>query len=341
MAAAMDIGPAEELASVAMEPIPDTTFAEKIYVPFLRQAQNSDGGWGFRPGAASRAEPTCWALKALVSRDTAEHEDTEDILRGLNFLTGSQLPDGSWSSTPEEKNGCWVTSLACWVLASSGDEKYSKAIASGLHWVCEDLPRDSGPWRRWMRKLFSSGRHSKQNDALRGWGWTPGTSSWVEPTAFALLALESRTAAELPGNAEERRILGEALLYDRMCPGGGWNCGNPEVYGVAGEPLVIPTTWALLALRRHPERRENIESLAWMEKNFAKIQGPGSYALARVCLSAYGRRRNEDGAGASDCHAKEYHARNESLQSVQVAAWMCLAAGDTSNWLASAGVKSR
>ena len=28
------------------------------------------------------------------------------------------------------------------------------------------------------------------------------------------------------------------MLYDRMCPGGGWNCGNPKVYGVAGEPLV-------------------------------------------------------------------------------------------------------
>ena len=120
-----------------------------------------------------------------------------------------------------------------------------------------------------------------------------------------------------------------------MCPGGGWNCGNPEVYGVAGEPLVIPTTWALLALRRHPERSENIESLAWMEKNFAHIKGPGSYALARICLSAYGCKRNEDGPGAGD-----YHTKNESLQSVEVAAWMSLAARDTNKWLPGASVKS-
>ncbi len=334
MASAMDIAPAEELASVAMESIPDTSFAENFCVSFLRQAQNSDGGWGFRPDATSRAEPTCWALKALIAVGAAEHSDAEAILRGLNFLTAGQLPDGSWPATPEEKNGCWVTSLACWVLASSGDGKYSKAIGDGLRWVCDDWPRDSSPWRRWLRKLSSSGRHSKQNDALRGWGWTPGTSSWVEPTAFALLALESQPAIALPGNAEERRKLGEALLYDRMCPGGGWNCGNPEVYGVAGEPLVIPTTWALLALRRHPERSENIESLAWMEKNFAHIKGPGSYALARICLSGYGCKRNEDGPGAGD-----YHAKNESLQSVEAAAWTSLAARDTNKWLPGASVK--
>lgn len=318
-----------------METVPDSSFAEKFCVPLLRQAQNSDGGWGFRPGAASRAEPACWALKALISGDAAEHSDAQAIARGLNFLAGGQLPDGSWPSTPEEKTGCWVTSLVCWILASAGGEKYSKAIAGGLRWVCDDWPRDSNRWRRWLRKLSSSGRHSKQNDALRGWGWTPGTSSWVEPTAFALLALESQPAVDLPGNAEERRKLGEALLYDRMCPGGGWNCGNPEVYGVAGEPLVIPTTWALLALRRHPQRRENIESLAWMEKNFEKIQGPSSYALARICLSVYGRRGNQDVGGASD-----YHAKNESLQSVQVAAWMSLAAQNTSKWLPNAGAKS-
>ena len=110
----------------------------------------------------------------------------------------------------------------------------------------------------------------------------------MEPTAFALLALESQPAIALPGNAEERRKLGEALLYDRMCPGGGWNCGNPEVYGVAGEPLVIPTTWALLALRRHRERSASIESLAWTEQNFEHIKGQGPYALARIRLAPDG-----------------------------------------------------
>jgi hypothetical protein len=114
-----------------------------------------------------------------------------------------------------------------------------------------------------------------------------------------------------------------------MCPGGGWNCGNPEVYGVAGEPLVIPTTWALLALRKYPERPENIQSLAWLEKNFTIIQGPGSYALARLCLAAYDRQGSEDAASAGDLHAK-----NELLRNIPVAAWMTLAASNPQNWLA-------
>ena len=89
--------------------------------------------------------------------------------------------------------------------------------------------------------------------------------------------------------------LATSLLYDRMCAGGGWNCGNPSVYGVAGEPLIVPTAFALLALRADPQRRENIESLEWLERSIANIQAAGSLAFARICLSAYGREL----AGAS------------------------------------------
>jgi hypothetical protein len=261
---------------------------------------------------------------------SAGNSDSDALHRGFNFLNAAQLADGSWPSTPEEKTGCWVTSLACWVLASesAGEKKYSQTIASGLNWVCDDWPRDSGWRQRLLRRLSSAKQQFKYNDAARGWGWTPGTSSWVEPTAFALLALESRGGPEHP-SAQKRRKLGELLLYDRMCPGGGWNCGNPEVYGVAGEPLVIPTTWALLALRKYPERPENIQSLAWLEKNFTKIQGPGSYAMAKICLAAYGRRGTEDAGSAGDLHAK-----NGLLRNIPVAAWMVLAASNPQNWLA-------
>jgi hypothetical protein len=328
----MDILPVAGPASVAMELIPDNIFAESFSAPMLRGAQNSDGGWGFHPGGSSRVEPTCWALKALMSLQSRRDSDGHAITRALSFLTGAQLPDGSWPSTSEEKNGCWVTSLACWVLSGAREGKYSQTIASGLTWICDDWPRDSSWWQRMLRKLSSGARHSRQNDKYRGWGWTPGTSSWVEPTAFALLALENQSSVQLPSSAQKRRKLGEALLYDRMCPGGGWNCGNPEVYGVAGEPLIIPTTWALLALRHYPERRENIESLAWMEKIVPSIQAPGSYALASLCLAAYGRNGIANRSSASDLHA-----RNESLSSIPVAAWVILAAANPRNWLARGG----
>jgi hypothetical protein len=84
----------------------------------------------------------------------------------------------------------------------------------------------------------------------------------------------------------------------------------------------------LLALRQYPERRENIQSLAWLEKSFAKIQGLGSYAMAQICLAAYGRRGTEDAASAGDLQAK-----NEFLRNIPVAAWITLAASNPQNWL--------
>ena len=118
------------------------------------------------------------------------------------------------------------------------------------------------------------------------------------------------------------------MLRDRMCPGGGWNCGNPRVYGVAGEPLVVPTVWALLALRDHPEEAENAASLAWLQNTLPAISGPASLALAQVCLKTY---RREWPPEAPQLH--DFFSRNEFLGSVQVAAWACLALGSARNWL--------
>ena len=106
------------------------------------------------------------------------------------------------------------------------------------------------------------------------------------------------------------------MLYDRMCPGGGWNCGNPRVYGVPGEPLVVPTVWALIALRHDPARQENMMSLDWLERNIANIQSAGSLALARICLETYGRRWP---ASAPALH--DLYERNDFWSNVQVAAW--------------------
>jgi hypothetical protein len=314
-----------------MEADPEASFAESVCLPILRKAQNADGGWGFHPGSQSRAEATCWALQALV--DSSWPGTCETVARGFQFLREAQLPDGSWPSTPEEKIGCWVTSLACWVLLREKDS--SKAVAAGLDWLCGDWPRDSTLWRRLLGR-FSSQRHiSPINSSYRGWGWTPRTSSWVEPTSVAVLVLDQSPKELLPSSASRRRELAESMLYDRMCPGGGWNCGNPLVYGVAGEPLVVPTSWALLALRHHPQRSENVVSLDWLEGSMKSIQSAGSLALARICLETYGRACPINGPGF-----REVHSRNEFLGSVPTAAWTCLALSNREHWLVKAHRKT-
>lgn len=324
--AASDVIPSQAMPAPPMNTAPD--FIETFCLPLLRNAQNANGGWGFHPGTDSRVEATCWSLQALSC--FAGPDEQEAIAKGLRFLRAAQLPDGSWPSTAPsaagESTGCWVTSLACWVLLR--DKSSSHAVAAGLKWLCDDWPRDSTLWGRLLRKLFSQRDVAPQNDALRGWGWTPRTASWVEPTSFALLVLAQAPQELLPAPAKRRQQLAVALLYDRMCPGGGWNCGNPMVYGVAGDPLVIPTAWALLALRGDARRPERDMSLAWLEQKVVSAHGPASLALAKICLESYGRSWP---AGAPDLH--DLFPRNEFLQSMPVTAWACLAAAAPEKWL--------
>jgi hypothetical protein len=319
------------LASSIMEATPETSFIESLCLPIVREAQNADGGWGFHVGSQSRVEPTCWALQALMASSWPEVPQGAD--RGFQYLRAAQLADGSWPFSSEGKVGCWVTSLACWVLLREKDS--SNAVAAGLNWLCKDWPRDSSLWVRVLKRFSTQQLVCPINNSYRGWGWTARTSSWVEPTSLAALVLDECPKQLLPPSASRRRLLAESMLYDRMCPGGGWNCGNPLVYGVAGEPLVVPTSWALLALRNHPQRAENVASLDWLEKSIRAVRSGASLALAKICLETYGRGFPVNGPGLD-----EIYSRNEFLGNVQTAAWTCLAFSKRERWLVNADRKT-
>jgi hypothetical protein len=298
-------------------------FVKDFCVPFLLGAQNQDGGWGFYPDSESRVEPTCWALRAL--QNVPVHIPEDHLRNAREHLLLAQLGDGSWPAAPEEKTGSWVTSLACSVLPQDDDCKDS--VTAGLKWLCEDYPRDSTPWRRFLRKVASGNRVSEQDDSFRGWGWTPRTASWVEPTAFALQALRGAPTEWRPKESPQRRELAVGLLYDRMCPKGGWNCGNPRVYGVDGEPLVLPTGWALLALHDQPAHDRKSRSLAWLQESVPAIHGPASLAIARITLEAYGlplpvTRQN----------LRNLFDAREFLRTTEVVSWTCLSLSPKRIW---------
>jgi hypothetical protein len=293
------------------------------FLSVLRTLQNADGGWGFHAGEPSRVEPTCWALRALFGH--TEAQDTETFRKGAGYLQSAQLPDGSWPACAEIRAGSWITSLTCSLLAA--DRQSAKSVAIGLKWLCDDFPRDSSPWMRFVRSLRAKSHIHSQNDSYRGWGWTPKTASWVEPTAFALMALRDAPAEQLPRNAAERRDLAVALLYDRVCPGGGWNCGNPRVYGVDGDALVLPTCWALLALREAPEKPGRALSLAWLQKEFAKIKSAASLAVARITLENHGI-----GSPQAKRDLQNWSAQELAGQGTHVLAWVCLALDPARRW---------
>jgi hypothetical protein len=301
-----------------------TIFIEQICLPFLLNAQNSDGGWGFTANSDSRVEATAWALLAL--RESSPVNEAERVARAIRFLHSAQLPDGSWPSAPGQEQGAWVTALACWSLASIDESK--QRVSQALKWLGSDHPGDSRLWGRILRRLTADRSVVNQNPAYFGWSWTPGTASWVEPTSYALLVLRHSSPNILTEGLQHRLRIAESMLFDRMCPRGGWNCGNPMVYGVPGEAQIGPTVWALLALKDKSGREEVQKSLEWLEKNWNMTRSPGSLALALIGLTAY--RRPTSTIHAALC---ESFASDNLFWSVPAVAWSLLAKSPARNWL--------
>jgi hypothetical protein len=301
-------------------------FRDEVCIPMLSVAQNADGGWGYQQGKQSGTEPTAWALLALSS--SADSEKFASAIRGgKDWLLTAQLPDHSWPAFAKFPEGSWLTSLACLALQQYGESP--EAVAGGAKWLCNEWPGDSTLWRRAMMRLFAKRNVVRQNAALRGWSWTPGTSSWVEPTACALILLHQLYSSKaFPADAGKRRELAEGLLYDRMCAGGGWNSGNPEVYGMAGQPLVGPTVWALIALQEYRERTENQAALSWLLGFRDQIEGPGSLALAQICFQVYGCETPSIVPAL-----RRSYEENQFLGSVLVAAACALALDAPARWL--------
>jgi Squalene-hopene cyclase C-terminal domain len=296
------------------------------FIPsFLRNSQNPDGGWGYRPGSQSSAEPSAWSILALRAH---EAHTRITLSSASDWLRRTQRADGAWPTSSGKDPGCWTTALACLALLELATASRD-AIVRGIKWLCATWPAEGGLlWRfrqTWMR---NSATVVRQDHSLRGWSWTPETASWVEPTAYALILLQNVPGEFYPPEADERVQLGEKMLYDRACPGGGWNAGNPLVYGVPGVPRIGPTVWALLALRNHKDRVVNIESLEWLERNYDHIRSPGSLALAQLCLRVYGRP-----AAPIEPELYKFYQQNQFLNSIPVAAWASLAASGVPDWL--------
>ena len=128
----------------------------------------------------------------------------------------------------------WPTPLAVLLWAATGGFSAERSAAIG-----------------WLVGLEGRAVARVANDPyghdtmIVGWPWVARTHSWVEPTAMALLALGREGQI-----SHVRAIEGFRLLRDRAIPSGGWNLGNPVVFGTTLRPLPGPTGLALLAMAR-------------------------------------------------------------------------------------------
>lgn len=314
-----------ELAIIPPQERDIHTPQSNFFPDLLHRAQNPDGGWGYRPGLQSTTEPTAWSILALLA-----HEGRSDqvISSASDWLRRTQSDEGAWPTSSGKEPGCWVTALACLALANSG-EGSEGAISRGTKWLCDTWPAEGNLlWRlrQWRQEKSETLVH--QDHSLRGWGWTPNTASWVEPTAYVMIMLQNLQREVRPPQAARRMQLAKQMLYDRACRGGGWNAGNPLVYGVAGVPRIGPTAWALLALRQHPQHSAVLEGLGWLEAQYQNPRSPASLALTQLCLKVFSRATKPIEGALYD-----FYRGSEFLQSIPVVAWASLALGGLPRWL--------
>jgi hypothetical protein len=175
-------------------------------------------------------------------------------------------------------------------------------LGLGIRWLLDERGREANWFWRW--KFQTVDNSVKFDPAKYGGSWIPGTTSWVIPTAFSLIALQKAKDIGLSPELRfsERISMGVRMLLDRMCPGGGWNAGNSAAFGVAYTPYIDATAIALLSLRRHGHEPGVRSSLSWLATRLPDCPSPYSLAWGLLAIMAYGR---EDKASATATQAAE------------------------------------
>jgi hypothetical protein len=224
---------------------------------------------GYLPNQAAATEPSVIAALAL-----AGHERRDAALPVLDYLAAAQQADGSVGVREKEPTPGWPTSLAVIAWQYFDAAKFKTRIDQGLAWITAQHGK--------TMELNSEMGH---NTLLDGWPWAEGTHSWLEPTAFHLLAYRSVGQATHPRAKEAVK-----LLIDRLLPSGGCNYGNTVVLGQTLRPHVQPTGIVLLALAGEQDPSGRLEkSLTWLKWSLGSRTTAASLAWALHGLAAHDR----------------------------------------------------
>lgn len=248
----------------------------------LARWQNPDGGWGARPGGRSRTEATAVAFLALIATSGPE----ESRAAALDWLASRQRPEGWWPAGDDLPEPHAATALAALALYHGAGESAGPQRAAA--WLLDTRGRTPPGYVRLIRRLLGRESVFGHDEWLIGWPWVAENSSWVEPTAYALMALKQLGVGQAGSRWRRRVGEGEALLLDRVCRDGGWNYGNPAVFEQELPAMPDTTAWALLALR---DRSEDPKVRAGLDRLRELTDPPVSAlsaALAKLCFQAFG-----------------------------------------------------
>jgi hypothetical protein len=261
----------------------------------LRQAQNTDGGFGPRAGLPSEPEPT--ALATIALEDTGGR-----AWLGERQTTGGSVPFDAATVVNDS-----ATALAAIAFdAGRGRERALDHLESSLATSVRStaaLPHDA---------------------SVHGWAWTVGTFGWVDPTARAVLALRlfRPDAAAIDD--------GIGMLRDRETVGGGWNYGNRVVFDDDLWPYAQTTAAAVMALR-HADAELEARGLSALRRLWRdEREGGLSTALATAAL----RLHEDEDADASSRAVFDVFERTAFMDDVVTLAWSAIATGPALSRLA-------
>ena len=237
------------------------------YTNLLRSRYNDGVGFVNRMGGISRPDAACWAILALQ----ASGDKSSLIEKGQKQLKDSQDADGSISISADQRDSYWPTPLA--ILAWHGEPKYKEPQARAIKFL---LDFDESLTKEFDKEIVG------HNGMIRGWSWVANTYPWVEPTAYALIALR------ISGyGAHERTQDAIKLLIDRQLPHGGWNYGNTFVYKQELRPMPETTGLALQALCGLVPRRNIEKSIMYLQSQLASLHTPIALASSIFGLGAW------------------------------------------------------
>jgi len=246
---------------------------------------------GYIPEQSAASEPT--ALTALALAGSSLHEPAKTAAR---WLAEMQSEEGSVSVRPDVPKPRWPTALAviAWQVVADTPNPFQQHIQKALDWSLALFGAK-------MKPNANVGHHTM----LSAWPWVEGTHSWIEPTAFQVLALKASAMGSHPRAREAVR-----LLIDRQLPDGGCNYGNKVVLGQTLRPHVQPTGIALLALAGEEDTDGAIErSFVYLERKLSKETTIPSLCWGLMGLAAHDRRPTDADQWLRTAVARTQHRR--------------------------------
>lgn len=242
----------------------------------LRTSANA-GGWGYYAGKGSRLEPTCWALLALRGASADGSADIAGVSQPhISYLTSLSSDDGLLVETEPSLANVTANALALITLRALGGAAAGGTIDRLQAALVE------------LKGVRATEADPRQDNSLQGWPWVRDTFSWVEPTAWALLALKLNTRSPASAAAVARQSEAERLLLNRVCVGGGWNYGNASTLGQDLRAYAPTTAVALLALQDRRSTAAVQESLTMLVEHQTSERGAMTLALVSICLNIFG-----------------------------------------------------